>query len=108
MRVLAWAMLLAIFLATDLPIEFRPTTGLSPNIERFAALFVAAVIFSLAYPNRILAVAVLLMGLICLLEFLQTLTVGRHASLHDVEIKSLGAILGAIAGYYVNRLWQNG
>ena len=55
-KIAAWLFLVAIFVATDGPISFRPRSGLSPNEERFLALGVVGFLFSLAYPRRLLAV----------------------------------------------------
>lgn len=103
LKIAAWLAIIAIVIVTVVPIGMRPSTSLSPNRERFIALAIVGGLFVLAYPNRIWAVIVALSGAVALLEPLQYFALGRHASVHDVMIKSAGAAVGAFMGHILIR-----
>ena len=102
-KIAAWLFLVAIFVATDGPISFRPRSGLSPNEERFLALGVVGFLFSLAYPRRLLAVFGLLLLSVSVFEYLLHFVHGRHGTVHDAIVKCLGVAAGVIAGTAANR-----
>ena len=95
----AWLSILAVLLVTVVPIGIRPTTGLSPNIERFFVMAAVGALFAAAYPRRFWLIVLALWLAAALFEPLQFIAAGRHPSLRDVAIKSLGATIGAVAGY---------
>jgi hypothetical protein len=103
-RVLAWGLLLAIFVFTDAPIMFRPETNLSPNTERFVALCIVGVAFALAYPRRLPLVFCLLFFAVGIFELLQLISSSRHAHIEDVFFKDAGALVGISIGYVINKL----
>jgi glycopeptide antibiotics resistance protein len=102
-RVLAWAGLAVIAFVTVAPLEFRPTSGVSPQIERFAAFAAVGVLFSTAYSRHIWIAAAVVIGAAILLELLQLLEPSRHGRLFDAGIKTIGSIAGLTAGYIFAR-----
>ncbi len=94
-RCLAWALLVAITVATLSPIEVRPVSGAPSDMERFLAFVLLGGAFCLAYPKRSLGVLLVLVGLAGLLEFAQDLVPGRHGAVGDAIWKASGAVLGA-------------
>lgn len=100
-RAIAWLSLLAIFLFTDGPILFRPTTGFSPNAERFIALLFVGAIFSVAYPKHRLSVLTLLLAAVGAFEFMQFRSLGRHANIIDVIYKGAGVLVGVALGFVI-------
>jgi hypothetical protein len=95
----AWLSLLIVLVATVVPIELRPTAGLSPNIERFCVMAAVGALFAAAYPKRFWVIVLMLSLAAVIFEPLQFIAAGRHPGLRDVGFKSLGAALGAAAGY---------
>lgn len=98
-RILAWVSLAAIAFVTVAPLELRPTSGLSPQIERLAAFAVVGALFSAAYSRHIWIAAAVVIGAAVLLELLQLLAPSRHGRLFDASIKTVGAMAGLTAGY---------
>jgi hypothetical protein len=102
LRFLAWASIVAIFVVTDGPIALRPSLGLGANAERLLAFAAVGVLFSLAYPNRLVMILVLLVGTAGLFEVLQLHVFGRHAHLKDFVYKTTGAVIGILGGLAIN------
>ena len=100
-RSAAWLSILIVLLVTLVPIGWRPTTGLSPNIERFCVMAAVGALFAAAYPRRFWLVVLTLSLTAAMVEPLQFMAAGRHPSFRDVEFKSLGAAIGAVFGYVV-------
>jgi len=100
-RSAAWLSILIVLLVTLVPIGLRPSTGLSPNIERFGVMVVVGALFAAAYPRRFWLIVLTLSLASALVEPLQFIAAGRHPSLRDVAFKSLGATFGAAFGYAV-------
>lgn len=100
-RSAAWLSILIVLLVTLVPIGWRPTTGLSPNIERFCVMAAVGALFAAAYPRRFWLVVLTLSLTAAMVEPLQFMAAGRHPSFRDVEFKSLGAAIGAVFGYAV-------
>lgn len=98
-RVLAWTSLAVIAFVTVAPLEFRPTSGLSPQIERLAAFCVVGALFASAYSRHIWIAAAVVIGAAILLELLQLLAPSRHGRIFDAEIKTVGAMAGLAAGF---------
>ena len=97
----AWLSILIVLLVTVVPIGIRPTTGLSPDIERFCVMAAVGALFAAAYPRRFWLVVLALSLAAAMFEPLQFIAAGRHPSLHDVGFKSLGAVMGAAVGYVI-------
>jgi VanZ family protein len=102
---LAWLLLAFIVFVTVSPIELRPHTIETPDIDRAAAYLAAGLAFALAYPRRWKTVAVLLIFGAIAIEYLQYLSPTRHARLHDAGVKAMGAALGLITGWVFNK-WR--
>ena len=100
-QVLAWASILAIVIVTDGPIGLRPVTHLPGSVERFFALLIVAMLFTLAYPNRISIVGLSLVLAVFIIEFAQVASLGRHARLRDAGVKVLGVFAGLTLGYFL-------
>jgi hypothetical protein len=97
----AWLSILIVLLVTLVPIGWRPATGLSPNIERFCVMAAVGALFAAAYPRRFWLIVLALSLTAAAFEPLQFMAAGRHPSLRDVEFKSLGVVIGAVAGYAI-------
>ena len=97
----AWLSILIVLVVTIVPIGLRPTTGLSPNIERFCVMAAVGALFAAAYPKRFWLIVLTLSLTAVIFEPLQFIAAGRHPNLRDVEFKSLGAAIGAAAGYVI-------
>jgi hypothetical protein len=100
-RVAAWLLLAAVAFVTLAPIGWRPETGASANIERFAAFAAIGLAFGLAYPRQLWLVAVVVLGTAVALEILQLVAVTRHAGLRDLIAKLAGGTSGIIAGWVI-------
>jgi hypothetical protein len=94
-RWVAWLLVLAIVVFTLGPIEFRPITGASASLERFAAFALLGTTFCLGYPKHRLCILVLLIATAGFLELAQNYVPGRHGHFSDGMIKALGALFGA-------------
>ena len=99
-RITAWLLLIFVLFVTVAPIEFRPETGFSPNLERFTAFAVLAFVFVSAYPDRPFLVMILLWIAAGSFEMLQFASFGRHAELRDVAYKCAGAAAGISWGMF--------
>lgn len=105
-RSAAWLSIAIVLLVTIVPIGFRPTTGFSPNIERFCVMAAVGALFAAAYPRKFWLIVLALSLAAAVFEPLQFIAVGRHPSLRDAELKSLGAAIGAAVGYAVSSVWR--
>jgi len=104
LAIASWILLAAIFLFTDGPLSLRPTTGYSPDLERFLGLAVVGLAFAIAYPRRPLLALALLLYAVGLFEFLQQFVHYRHGTMHDAAVKYLGVIVGIAIGHFANWL----
>lgn len=103
-RLAAWICLLGIAAVTVGPLEIRPTSAMSPSVERFAAFAVAGALFAIAYPRHILLAAAIVLGAAVLFEFLQLLSPSRHGRAFDAGVKLAGGIAGLSAGWSLMKL----
>lgn len=103
MMVIAWTALVLIAIATLSPIDVRPELG-GAMMERFGAFALTGLLFGLAYPRRLPAVAVIVLGAAFLLETLQLLTPDRHGQVADALVKFSGGAIGIGISWVVNRL----
>lgn len=106
LRILAWLLLGALVVVTIGPIQWRPISPLPTQVERALALMIIGFVFALAYPRRILLIAILVLGTTAILEPLQVFEPSRHGRLIDALVKLAGACLGLLTGYVANRLWR--
>lgn len=102
-KLLAWLLLAFILFATVAPIGLRPHTITSVDLDRTGAYLLAGLVFALAYPKQWKTVAALLVLGALAIEYLQYLSPTRHPRLHDGAVKALGASLGLISGWVINR-----
>ncbi len=103
LKILAWLLLLALAIVTVGPIGLRPETGLSPQLERVIGLLVVGFAFGLAYPRRIVLVALLLFTSTALFEVLQNFEPYRHGRLIDLAAKLTGGAVGLLLGWLAAR-----
>jgi dihydrodipicolinate synthase/N-acetylneuraminate lyase len=103
-RWMAWLLLLAIALVTVSPIGFRPVTGLPADLERTLAFALVGGAFCLGYPQRRLAILLLVVGAAGVLEAAQNFVPSRHAHMHDAVVKALGAVGGLLAAMLLERV----
>ena len=104
LQILAWLLLVALAVVTIGPIGLRPETGLPPQLERTIGLLIVGFAFGLAYPRKIILVALLLIASTALFELLQNFEPHRHGRWIDLAAKLIGAALGLAAGYATSRL----
>lgn len=102
LRAAAWLSLGVILLSTLVPIELRPQSPFSANWERLLSFFVAGLLFSLAYPRRLLLVIVVVVGAAIGFELLQLFAGTRHAQVRDMMVKLLGGGVGVGLGAVVS------
>ncbi len=93
-----------ILFSTISPIELRPHTLTTVNVDRAGAYAFAGMIFVLAYPRHWMQIGLLLVVRALGFEFLQEFSTTRHARLHDALVKAGGAIAGVVTGYAINRV----
>jgi VanZ family protein len=96
-KIAAWAALAFIVYATLSPIDARPVLA-EPQFEHFAAFALLGFLFGLAYPNRLLIVASIVVGSAFALEALQLLTPDRHGRVFDALVKAAGGFCGIGVG----------
>lgn len=92
----ASATLVAILLATVVPLEWRPPTILSTDLDRMLAFAFLMSFLVLGFPKRWrqALLAALLTPLV--LEAAQLLAPTRHAEFHDAVIKMSGGVAGVM------------
>ena len=93
----AWAAIAFIAYATLSPIQARPQTSSSADLDHVVAFAVVGLLFCLAYPRQVVLVCFIVLGSAVLLECLQTLTPDRHGRLLDATEKMVGGALGIFA-----------
>jgi VanZ family protein len=101
----AWASIAFIAYATLSPIQARPKI-LSADLEHIVAFAVTGLLFGLAYPRQFVRVCFIVLGSAVLLEYLQTLTLGRLGTLVDASEKIVGGALGIFAARATLYLWH--
>jgi hypothetical protein len=101
---LAWACFALICFLTLSPVNFRPHIFLSSGLDRCAAFAALGFLLGIAYPRRLLAISVLVIGGAVVLEALQFLRPDRDARLIDLIVKAAGGEGGIIAAAAVRRL----
>ncbi|MBB4238131.1 VanZ family protein [Rhizobium esperanzae] len=104
-RPLAWLLLTFILFVTVSPIGLRPETVTTVDTDRAGAYVLLGLAFALAYPKQWKLVAMLLIAGSVAIEYLQYFAPTRHPRLHDAGVKAVGAALGLLAGWVINR-WR--
>jgi cation transport ATPase len=100
-RTLQWialALLAALLFVTLAPIDFRPVSGASPQIERFVAVWLVGLVFAVAWPRHFWLAAVALIACVVLSELLQELVPTRHRRALDAIVKLTGGAIGLTLG----------
>ena len=103
MRAVAWLLLAFIFFVTISPIDLRPSTLTSVNLDRALAYAFTGMFFSIAYPKNWKTIAMLLVLGAAGFEFLQEFQPTRHARMDDALVKASGALLGIAIGCACSR-----
>jgi VanZ family protein len=107
-RAFAWLLAAAVTFATLGPPSLRPHSDLSQDGEHALAFILVGLAFGLAYRQRRLAVAAIAVVLIGLIELLQFWAPGRHARLEDFVVDAatacVGFALAAAADWVLTRL----
>jgi VanZ family protein len=103
LQIVAWLLLVAVIVVTVGPIGWRPVTTFAPNLERALGLFIVGLVFALAYPRRVVVVAIALFTFTALLEAVQGLEPGRHARILDAVVKLSGGAIGLFLGSIASR-----
>lgn len=103
LRTVAWCVLAYIVFVTISPIDLRPNTIISVNIDRAGAYAVLGLLFASAYPRHWKIVAILLAIGAAGFEFLQEFSPTRHARVDDAIVKALGALVGVAIGRLYHR-----
>ena len=81
----------------------RPEIG-DANLERFGAYALAGLLMALAYPRRLIPVALFVVGVATVLEVLQLVTPDRHGQFANAVVKAVGGIAGVTAAFIILRL----
>lgn len=97
-----------IILVTIAPIGARPSTITSTDLDRALAFVVMSALFVIAYPRRIIPIALVLFVAAFVIEMGQDLSVTRHPHFHDALVKAFGALVGVSAGGLTNLLSRRG
>jgi hypothetical protein len=100
----AWACFGLIGFLTLGPVDFRPHLFPSTDLDRGVGFAALGFLLGIAYPRRLLAISVLVIGGAVVLEALQFLTPDRDARLIDLIVKAAGGALGIVAAVAVRRL----
>lgn len=104
LRLLAWATLAAIVLATLSPIGDRPRLPMPVDVERAGAFFLAGLLMALAYPRRVWWLLFILLVAVIGLEWSQMLRPDRHGRIEDGAVKAAGTVLGLACGWLMGRI----
>ena len=92
------ALLVALLVVTLAPIDFRPVSGTSPQLERFAAVWLVGLVFAAAWPRQFWLAAAVLIACVVLSELLQELVPSRHGRALDAVVKLAGGAAGLTLG----------
>ena len=103
-RPIAWLLFAAIVFVTISPVQERPVTHESVNVERLAAFVLLGFACGIGYPRRWVLAACFVVGSAFVLEAAQLLAPTRHAHLDDAVAKAIGASIGVTIGVAINRL----
>ncbi|MFN7088968.1 MAG: VanZ family protein [Allorhizobium sp.] len=107
-RFAAWTGLALIVFVTVVPIEARPPTITSNNLDRALAFLGMSALFVIAYPRRVLSFTVVLFFAAFVIELVQFASKTRHPQFQDAVVKALGVLLGVAAGWFTNFLSRRG
>ena len=97
--VLAWLVLIGLAAATLVPLDLRPHSSLSPQVERFLAFALAGLCLALAYPRRPILIIVAIVVTALGLEAAQFFAISRHPGVPDLFAKLAGGGAGLVLGW---------
>ncbi len=102
--VTGWSLLLAIAIATLVPLNLRPGNGNGTDVglQHLLPFVAVGFLLCLGYPRHWLLVALFLSGATITLELAQLLTPDRHARIADALTKLGGLVAGVAAGLAAN------
>ena len=103
-RIAAWIGLALIIFVTVSPIDVRPSTITSTDLDRALAFVVMSALFVIAYPRRALLITLALFLAAFVIELGQYFSVTRHPHFDDAVIKAFGVLVGVSAGVFTNFL----
>ncbi|MEZ2127177.1 MULTISPECIES: VanZ family protein [unclassified Sinorhizobium] len=104
LKFVAWIILAAIFIVSIAPVWVEPTLVISENTDRALGFLMAAFAFILAYPQRPIRLAALLICAAVISELPEFLWPGKHALVEDAMAKSGGVVLGVTFGWLFNHI----
>lgn len=106
-RIAAWIGLALIIFVTVSPITARPSTVTTTDLDRAFAFFVMSGLFIVAYPRRVLPIALALLLAAFAIELMQYLSVTRHPHFHDAVVKAVGVLVGIGCGLFANHMLRS-
>lgn len=106
LRLIAWALAVAVAFATVGPPQFRPYTGLGQTGEHALAFFAVGFAFGLAYRNNRVVTALVAVVVSGAIEMLQFWAPGRHARLSDFIVDALAICAGLAMTAALDRIHQ--
>lgn len=101
-RFAAWTGLALIIFVTVAPIGARPATITSTDLDRALAFVVMSALFVIAYPRRVLPIALALFLAAFMIELGQYFSETRHPEFHNALVKAFGVLVGVSAGGLTN------
>lgn len=94
LRIVAWALLLALAAMTIGPISHRPGTVLPASLERLIAWACAGAAFAAAYADRRALMFLIIVSAAGVFELAQFEFLHRHGRLSDFFVKAIGGLVG--------------
>jgi VanZ family protein len=104
LRAASWLIILGLVIATVVPANERPVTGLQHDFEHFLAFGIAGLIFGLAYTWRshVNLLSAVIFALV--LELSQIPLATRHARFEDFVVDAVAACLGIVLARWCRKL----
>jgi VanZ family protein len=109
LRAASWVIILGIIVATVVPADARPVTGVQHELEHFLAFSLAGTTFGLAYAWRLHLNLLSAVVFALALELSQIPLPTRHARFEDFVVGALAACLGIVLAHWcrkVTELWS--
>jgi VanZ family protein len=103
-RSLAWLLLAAVAAFTLVPPAWRPLSRFPHNVEHIAVFLLLGIVFARAYPERPYIFATTAVVVVGILEALQLVVPGRHATLKDFVINAAALCTGIAIATLIKRL----
>jgi len=103
-RPLAWLLLVAVAAFTLVPPAWRPVSRFPHSVEHIAVFLLLGIAFARAYPRRPSMFAAIAIAVAAILEALQLVVPGRHATLKDFVINAAALCAGITIATLIERL----